>query len=160
MASQRVPVHAIWMSQFLTQSGYIMQPVSGSSRLHRCRQFDMSTSLCPGNSSGGSEHRVPVEEGTGLDRPSDRFSCVSISELWCAVWRSPITGSFLRSKLRAIRRYSILSYGPRTSLYSRLRKVNPCATCALSALSYQPSQDETGPGGDERRRFETAHTSS
>jgi hypothetical protein len=36
-------------------------------RHSRCRQFDISTSLCPGNSSGGIEHRVPVKEGTGLE---------------------------------------------------------------------------------------------
>jgi hypothetical protein len=30
------------------------------------------------NSSGGIEHSVPVEEGTGLDRPSDRFPCLDI----------------------------------------------------------------------------------
>ena len=36
-------------------------------RHSRCRQFDISTSLCPGNSSGGIEHHVPVKEGTGLE---------------------------------------------------------------------------------------------
>ena len=57
-----------------------------------------------------------------LPRPSDRFSRVSISELCRAAWRSPTTGSFLRSKLRVVRRYSILGYVPRTSLYEIARR--------------------------------------
>lgn len=62
----------------------------------RCKQFGMSTSLCLGNSSGVIERSVPVEEDTGLDRPSDRFSRASISEL-CGASRSPTTGSSLRT---------------------------------------------------------------
>jgi hypothetical protein len=57
----------------------VVDSLASACRHSRCRQFDMSTSLCPGNSSGGIEHRVPVEEGTASTDHLISSPCLDIS---------------------------------------------------------------------------------